>query len=77
MMDPEEIHQILSEKMPGSEITISEYKPDHFQIMVMWAGFAGKVLIDQHKMVNQALAPQLESGRLHAVKIKTYASPQS
>lgn len=74
-MNPEEIRQTLVKKMPGSEITVQDMTgtQDHFQVHVMWTGFKGKSLIEQHQAVNQALADYLEDGRIHALAIKTFA----
>lgn len=74
-MDPEMIQSILLKALPGAEVTITDMTGtrDHFEALVLWEGFKGKNLIQQHQMVNQALAPQLEDGRIHALKIKTYA----
>ena len=74
MITPEEIHEALVKKLPGSEVTVQDMTGtrDHFEVVVMWSGFNGKSLIEQHKSVNEALAGQLEDGRIHALKIKTY-----
>lgn len=76
MITPQEIQNMLAEKLPGAEITVEDMTgtADHWQVMVLWSGFAGKGLIEQHKIVNQALTAELESGRIHALKIKTYAA---
>lgn len=73
-MEPQVIHGILTKKFPGAEVTITDMTGtrDHFEAMVLWEGFKGKSLIQQHQLVNQALAPQLEDGSIHALKIKTY-----
>ena len=75
MMEPEDIQNILAGKMPGAEITVEDMTGtrDHFEVKVLWEGFKGKGLIEQHRMINQALAIQLEDGSIHALKIKTYA----
>ncbi len=74
MMEPEAIQKILSEKLSGAEVTVEDMTGtyDHFQVQVIWEGFRGKGLIQQHQVINQALAPQLEDGSIHALKIKTY-----
>lgn len=74
-MEPQVIQSILMKKFPGAEVTITDMTGtrDHFEAMVLWDGFKGKSLIQQHQLVNQALAPQLEDGSIHALKIKTYA----
>ncbi len=74
MITPEEIHQTLVQKLSGAEITVQDLTgtQDHFEVVVMWAGFNGKGLIEQHQMVNKALSEPLEDGRIHALKIKTH-----
>ena len=44
---------------------------DHFQILVVSAIFKGKMLIDQHRLIQQALKEAMDDGRIHAVHIKT------
>jgi stress-induced morphogen len=44
---------------------------DHYNISVASAGFAGKSLLDQHRMVYDALRAALGDGRLHAIELRT------
>jgi stress-induced morphogen len=73
MIEPEQIHEALIKQLPGAEITVQDLTGtrDHYEVLVMWSGFNGKSLIEQHKIVNNALADKLEDGRIHALKIKT------
>lgn len=75
MMDAEEVQKIVARTFPAAEITVMDMTgtQDHFEVTVLWEGFRGKSLIQQHKMVHEALAGALEDGRIHAVKIKTFA----
>ena len=72
-MEPQQIHAILTQKLPGAEVTVEDMTGtrDHFEVIVMWSGFNGKSVIEQHKIVNQALTEPLEEGKIHALKIKT------
>ena len=72
-MEPQEIHAILGQKLPGAEVTVEDMTGtrDHFEVIVMWSGFNGKSVMEQHKIVNQALAGPLDEGKIHALKIKT------
>ena len=72
-MEPQEIHGLLTQKLPGAEVTVEDMTGtrDHFEVIVMWSGFNGKSVIEQHKIVNQALAEPLDEGKIHALKIKT------
>jgi len=44
---------------------------DHFQVVVTSARFDGLPLIDQHRLVNEALAEPLRDGTIHELRIKT------
>jgi stress-induced morphogen len=44
---------------------------DHLAVRVECEQFAGKSLIDQHKMVYAAVQAQLDSGEIHALSITT------
>jgi stress-induced morphogen len=44
---------------------------DHFQIEVTSARFDGLSLVEQHRLVNDALAAPFASGRIHEMRIKT------
>ncbi len=44
---------------------------DHFQVTVTSARFDALPLIDQHRLVNDALAAPLRDGTIHELRIKT------
>jgi stress-induced morphogen len=44
---------------------------DHFQVVVTSPRFDGLALIDQHRLVNEALAEPLRDGTIHELRIKT------
>ena len=73
MITTEEIREILLEHLRGAEIDVEDMTGtfDHFEVRVVWPGFIGKGLIEQHRIVNRALSEALEDGRIHALKIKT------
>lgn len=58
------------------EVTDTTGESDHFQILVVSKEFQGKLLIDQHRMVQKSLESALSDGRIHAVQIKT-ETPES
>jgi stress-induced morphogen len=47
---------------------------DHFQVTVASPRFAGLSLLDQHRLVNDALAEPLRDGTIHELRIKTKGS---
>jgi stress-induced morphogen len=44
---------------------------DHFQVTVASARFDGLPLVDQHRLVYDALAEPLADGTIHELRIKT------
>jgi stress-induced morphogen len=44
---------------------------DHFQVTVASRRFAGLSLVDQHRLVYDALAEPLADGTIHELRIKT------
>ena len=44
---------------------------DHFQVVVASPSFDGLSLLDQHRLVNEALAEPLRDGTIHELRIKT------
>ena len=47
---------------------------DHFQVTVASPSFVGLPLLDQHRLVNEALAEPLRDGTIHELRIKTKGS---
>jgi stress-induced morphogen len=47
---------------------------DHFQVTIAAPSFAGLSLLDQHRLVNEALAQPLRDGTIHELRIKTKGS---
>jgi stress-induced morphogen len=44
---------------------------DHFQVTISSARFDGIPLLEQHRLVNEALAAPLADGTIHELRIKT------
>ena len=44
---------------------------DHFQVTVASPRFEGLPLLEQHRLVNDALADPLRDGTIHELRIKT------
>jgi stress-induced morphogen len=47
---------------------------DHFQVTVASPRFNGLSLLDQHRLINDALAEPLRDGTIHELRIKTKGS---
>ena len=48
---------------------------DHFQVTVASARFEGLSLVDQHRLVYDALSAPLADGSIHELRIKTKGTP--
>jgi stress-induced morphogen len=73
-MATEQLRAILAEAFPdATELSVEDRTGtgDHFQVAVASARFQGLSLIDQHRLVNDALAAPLADGTIHELRIKT------
>lgn len=73
------IKQKLGTSFPGAKVTIADtsaghekHHPSgaHIAVLVVYQGFAGKSLVEQHQMVYGALKEEMKE-HIHALKIKT------
>jgi len=69
-MQAEVIKGLIENGLPGSEVQV-DGDGRHFQAIVVCASFAGKTMLQQHRMVYEALGDQFRSEALHALSIKT------
>lgn len=75
MISPDEIQEMILQKMPRAQVRVSDMTGtgDHFDISVTAAEFRGKTLIEQHQMIHAILAGEMDN-RIHAVQLKTRAA---
>jgi stress-induced morphogen len=78
MISPEEIKETLSKAMPVTLVETQDLTGggDHWQLIIVSPAFEGKGLIDQHRLVNEALKEPLGDQRIHALALKTYSPAQ-
>ena len=72
-MATDAIRGLLEQAFPEGEIDVEDRTGggDHFQVTVVSDAFNGLALIQQHKLVNQALAAPLADGTIHELRIRT------
>ena len=73
-MAAERLEALLRDAFPDADELCVEDRTgggDHFQVTVTSQHFAGLSLIDQHRLVNEALAEPLRDGTIHELRIKT------
>ena len=78
MLDPENIRARILGALPGSEVQVNDTTGtgDHFEAYVVSPAFAGKPMVQQHKLVYAAVQDWLGTGELHALALKTYTPEQ-
>ena len=59
----------------GVEVVDRTGGGDHFHVTVVSPRFAGLSLVDQHRLVYDALAAPLADGSIHELRIKTKGTP--
>ena len=72
-MATDSIHALLENAFPGGDVAVEDRTGggDHFQVTVTSDRFNGLSLIEQHKLVNAALAAPLADGTIHELRIRT------
>jgi stress-induced morphogen len=76
-MATEPLQSLLSQAFPdATEVRVEDRTGggDHFQVTVMSPRFDGLPLLEQHRLVNDALAEPLRDGTIHELRIKTKGS---
>ena len=73
----EPLQKLLENAFPeASELRVEDRTGggDHFQVTIASPIFDGLPLLDQHRLVNEALAEPLRDGTIHELRIKTKGS---
>ena len=69
-----ELESLLRDAFPeATEVRVTDRtgSGDHFLVEVTSPRFDGLPLVDQHRLVNGALAAPFASGRIHEMRIRT------
>lgn len=72
-MTPIQIKQRLEEAYPNSNIDVVDLTgtEDHYEVYVESSIFSGLSRIQQHQHVMGVFGPELKTGEVHALSIKT------
>ena len=74
-MDPEAIKRLIEAGLVGSQVQVTG-DGRHFEAVVVTEAFAGKNMLQQHRMVYAALGDSFDTEAVHALAIKTYTPAQ-
>ena len=73
-MAVDRLRALLQQAFPGAaEVAVEDRTGggDHFQVTVADAQFNGLPLLEQHRLVNDALSAPLADGTIHELRIRT------
>jgi stress-induced morphogen len=73
-MNEDRLRGPLAQAFPdASELSVEDRTGggDHFQVTVASPRFEGLPLLEQHRLVNEALAAPFADGTIHELRIKT------
>jgi acid stress-induced BolA-like protein IbaG/YrbA len=72
MLQADDIKRLIEQGLPGSQVIVQGDDGVHFEATVISPAFAGKSLLQQHRMVYAALGGRMESAEIHALALQTY-----
>jgi len=68
----DQVRGLLEEAFPGGDVEVWPFSgDDHLSTRIRSERFSGLSLIDQHRLVNEALAGPLADGTIHELRIRT------
>jgi stress-induced morphogen len=77
-MKKEDIETKILAALPDARVELRDLTgtEDHWEAVIVSASFAGKSLIERHRMIFSALAEEMK-GPIHALTLKTYTPDQA
>ena len=77
LLEPDEVKHLLESAIPGAQVAVEDLTGtrDHYKVVVVSNAFEGKMLLERHQMVNEALKEPLK-GPIHALSIEAHTLAQ-
>lgn len=79
-MNPDDVERLIEANLEGAEANVrrarGDHDDDHLAATVVSPAFEGVSLVDQHKMVYDALGDHMTRD-VHALELKTYAPAEA
>jgi len=78
-MTPDQVKTRIQDKLgPGTSAEIIDLTGtmDHYQAIIISPAFDGKMMMEQHRMVMNALQAEIDSGEVHALTMRTFSPDQ-
>ena len=79
MITPDVLTEYVRKVMPDAAVTVMDRTGtmNHLKVVVVSAAFAGKNLLDRHRLVYQALDVPMKDGRIHALEITAQTTEEA
>lgn len=74
-MNEEQIKELIESELEGAEVQISG-DGRHFEALIVYEGFSGKSILQQHRMVYAVFGDKFSTDEVHALSIKTMTPDQ-
>jgi len=73
MIDEATMVAMIRQALPDAVVRVRDLTGtmDHFDVLIRSNAFAGKSLLDRHRLVEKTLKPARDDGRIHALSIHT------
>lgn len=68
-MQASELHSLIKAALPDAEVIVRG-EGDHFEAVVVSRQFAGRTMVQQHRLVYAALGDRM-GGEIHALALRT------
>lgn len=75
-MQAAEVRALIEKGLPEADVRIRGDDGVHFEAIVIDSRFAGKNMLEQHRMVFATLGDFVQDGTIHALALKTYTPDQ-
>ena len=79
MITPDVLTDYVRKSMPDAVVTVTDRTGtmNHLKVSIVSAAFAGKNLLDRHRMIHQALDAPMKDGRIHALELTAKTQDES
>lgn len=71
-MHADEIKKLIEAGLPGAAAHVQGEDGVHFDAAVICEAFAGKGMLEQHRMVYATLGDHVAAGTIHALSLRTF-----
>jgi acid stress-induced BolA-like protein IbaG/YrbA len=77
-MTPIQLKARIETLAPGTQAEVTDLTGtmDHYQAVIVSTAFAGKLMIEQHRLVYGLFKSEMDSNEVHALTIKTFTPEQ-